>query len=90
MVVSNSPFGDQDIYEYTPAGAQVQAINVTPAADGRDLVIDRDGRVQIYNGPFDSTLKAYRPRRQHVSSRSFADWSTVNNLTYGGVAAFGR
>ena len=36
ILVSNSPFGDQDIFEYTPAGALVQSINVSPATDGRE------------------------------------------------------
>jgi len=90
IIVSNSPFGAQDLFEFTPAGAQVQKIPVAPAGDGRDLVIDRGGRVQIYNGTFNPTLTAYDAVSNTVSSRVFTGWSTVNNLTYGGIGAFGR
>ena len=90
IVVSNSPFGSQDLFEYTPAGVRVQQIPVTPAGDGRDLVIDRDGRVQLYNGSFAPTLTAYDPATGTFSSRTITGWSTDNNLTYGGIGAFGR
>jgi len=90
IVVSNSPFGDEDLFEYTPAGVLVQSINVSPANDGRDLIVDRAGRVQLYNGTFNPTLTQYDPLTNSFSSRSFAGWSTVNNGTYGGVATNGR
>jgi hypothetical protein len=90
IVVSNSPFGDEDLFEYTPAGALVQSINVSPANDGRDLIVDRAGRVQLYNGTFSPTLTQYDPLTNAFNSRTFAGWSTVNNLTYGGVATNGR
>jgi hypothetical protein len=90
ILVSNSPFGDEDIFEYTPAGALVQSINLSPANDGRDLIVDRAGRAQLYNGVFSPTLTQYDPKTNSFSSRTFAGWSTVNNLTYGGVATNGR
>src|SRR5258705_528327 len=43
IAVSNSPFGDEDLFEYTPAGVLVQSINVSPANDGRG------NRVDVYN-----------------------------------------
>jgi len=90
IVVSNSPFGDEDIFEYTPAGALVQSINVAPANDGRDLIVDRAGRVQLYNGTFTPALTQYDPLTNSFTARTFAGWSTVNNGTYGGVATNGR
>src|SRR5258706_3987954 len=90
IVVANSPFGDEDLFEYTPAGTLVQSINVAPADNGRDLLVDRIGRVHLYNGTFNPVLTQYDPVSGSFSSRSFAGWSTVNNLTYGGLATSGR
>lgn len=90
IIVSNSPFGSQALFEYTPGGSRVQQIPIVPAGNGRDLVIDRDGRVQIYNGTFGPSLTAYDAVSNTFSSRTFDGWSTVNNLTYGGIGAFGR
>jgi hypothetical protein len=90
ILVSNSPFGDEDLMEFTPAGTLVQSINISPANNGLDLIVDRDGRAQLYNGVFNPTLTQYDPKTNSFSSRTFAGWSTVNNLTYGGVATNGR
>jgi len=90
IIVSNTPSGEQDLFEYTPAGNLVQQIPIPVPGGARDLVIDRDGRVQIYNGTFNPTLTAYNAASNIFTTRSFAGWSTVNNLTYGGLGAFGR
>ena len=90
IITSNSPFGDLDLFEFTPAGTFVQEFQVTPAGDGRDLVIDRDGRVQLYHGTFSPVLTQFDAATNTFDSRSFAGWSTVNNLTYGGIGAFGQ
>lgn len=90
IIVSNSPFGVQSVYEYSTAGTRLQTFDFSPAADGRDLILDRDGRVQIYNGTFSPSLTSLDPVTNARSSRTFGEWSTVNNLTYGGIGAFGR
>jgi hypothetical protein len=75
------------LFEYTPAGVFVQQVPVVPRMGGSDLAIDRDGRVNINNSP---TLNIYSPATNTFSTRTFEGWSTVGNLTYGGIAAFDR
>jgi hypothetical protein len=78
------------LIEYTTAGAPVQTINVPLEGGGgiRDLAVDRFGNVQIYNGTFAPLLTQYDPRTGVFTHQPSA-FSTVNNLTYGGIAAAG-
>ena len=87
IIVHNADSGQDDLFEYTPAGVFVQQVPVVPRMGGSDLAIDRDGRVNINNSP---TLNIYSPATNSFSTRTFAGWSTVGNLTYGGIAAFDR
>ncbi len=87
ILVHNAPSSADDLYEYTPTGTLVQHIVVVPRQGGADLAIDRDGRVNINNSP---TLNIYSPATNTFSTRTFAGWTTVGNLTYGGIAAFDR
>jgi hypothetical protein len=90
IIISNSTSGFQDIFEYTPGGTLVQRIPIAPAGDGRDLVVDGNGQIQLYNGTFSPTLTQYNQATTSFGSQSFAGWSTVNNITYGGIATIGR
>ncbi len=79
--------------EFTPSGVLVQTFTVlfAPGGDGqpRDIVVDRDGNVQIYNGTFSPFLTTLNPVTGNViNNTTFPGWSTVNNITYGGIAAF--
>jgi len=65
IVVSNSPFGDEDLFEYTPAGILVQSINVSPANDGRDLIVD-PGTGSYYGNPAWRTV--HRGTRAHPTA----------------------
>jgi hypothetical protein len=87
IIVHNADSGHDDLLEYTPAGVFVQRVPVVPRMGGSDLAIDRDGRVNINNSP---TLNIYSPATNTFSTRTFAGWSTVGNITYGGIAAFDR
>lgn len=81
----------QKIIEYTPAGAVVQTITIpTGGGDGgaRDLIRDKNGNVQIYNGTFSPQLTQYNPSSATFSHQA-GSFSTANNLTYGGIAAAG-
>jgi hypothetical protein len=91
ILVSNNPFGStQTLYEVTPAGATVQTIQIPQAADdgARDLTLDRFGNVQIYNGTFSPVLTQYNPTT-NVFTHQASQFSTANNLTYGGIASAG-
>jgi hypothetical protein len=87
IIVHNADSSQDDLFEYTPAGVFVQQVPVVPRMGGSDLAIDRDGRVNINNSP---TLNIYSPATNTFSTRTFEGWSTVGNLTYGGIAAFDR
>jgi hypothetical protein len=87
IIVHNVPSGQDDLYEFTPAGVFIQQVPIVPRMGGQDLVIDRDGRVNINNSP---TLNIYSPATNSFSTRNFAGWTTIGNLTYGGIAAFDR
>ncbi|MBI3409430.1 MAG: Ig-like domain repeat protein [Planctomycetes bacterium] len=60
----------------------------TDLQDSRGLTVDPLGNVNIYNGTFDPYLSTYSPASQTWSHQTFSGWSTVNNGTYGTVAAF--
>jgi hypothetical protein len=82
------------ITEYTPAGAVVQTFNITPSTSApteslRDIVVDANGNVQIYNGTFDPVLSSLNPTTGSLSNRTFPGFSTINNGSFGGIGVFG-
>src|SRR5262245_58600479 len=80
--------------EYTPAGVLVQGLTVPPqgcdTVQLRSLVLDVHGNVQIYNGTFNPALTTYNPVAGTFASHFFLGLSTVANVTYGGIGAFGN
>lgn len=91
IIVSNAPGNRPSmIYEYTPDGTQVQAVEVQGDREPRDLVMDKNGHVNLYNGTFSPRWTTYDPLAGTFTHTSFSGWSTVNNLTYGGMAAYGK
>jgi len=82
------------LYEYTTTGTKTQTFNVpfpTSPRDNyvRDIAVDTDGNVEIFNGTFAPYLTTFTP-----STGSFThhpgDFSVVNNVSYGGVAIYGK
>jgi len=102
ILVSNSPLttGDPKLFEYTPFGQLVQEFDIPAFEVGgaRDLVMDSQANVQIYNGTFDPRLSTFDPHkipttdevRGFLSHAEFEGWSTANNATFGGIAATGE
>ena len=85
---------DYRINEYDADGNVIQTI-IPPAApkssdlqNPRDLIVNRAGQIQLYNGTFDPYLSTYSPNSDSWSHRTHAGWSTINNGTYGGIAQF--
>ena len=87
------------IAEYTTSGSRVQIIANVPNPDGtgdpndeqaRDLILGPDNAIYLYNGTFDPTLARFDLETTGVSQQSFAGWSTVNNITYGGLDRLGQ
>ena len=78
------------IYEYTPSGTRVQIIDVPAPGDtpNRGLTVDANGNIQVYNGTRQPYLSTYYPSSGTWQHQTFPNWFTVNNLSYGGVAAY--
>ncbi|MCG3125294.1 MAG: hypothetical protein CHACPFDD_00112 [Phycisphaerae bacterium] len=82
---------DYTIREYTPAGDLVQQWSIPPVGDPpflRDLTVSSDGIISAYNGTFDPFLTRLNPSTGAMNHRTFAGWSTVSGVGYGGVAAW--
>ncbi len=95
LLVAHSPVGSDVnalLQEYTPNGTLVRSITLPDFSDGfgdvRDIVVDRAGKVQIYNGTFEPRLTTYDPLTNGLSHQTFANWNTTANVTYGGLAAW--
>ncbi len=93
ILVSDEVFSSSGrIREFTPAGLLVQTFTFPTPGQPRDITVDANGNIQIYNGTFDPALNltTLNPvTGAVVANTPFAGWSTVNNITYGGIAAFG-
>lgn len=90
LLVSRQGYVD----EYTGAGLQIQRFIVpypstTNAADqNRDLIVDENGQIQLYNGTFLPTLTTIDPATGNATQEAIPGWSTINNVSYGGIATF--
>lgn len=84
---------NDQIHELTTDGELVDTILV-PYPGGsrpgtervRDLVVDPEGRILVYNGTFDPFLSTYDPSAGTWSHETHAGWSTENATYYGGIA----
>lgn len=78
-----------NLYELTPAGTQIQLLAIDSVSEtARDVVLDRSGLAAIYNGTFSPQLSLLEPVTVSWAHLPFTGWSTVNNVSYGGVAAY--
>jgi hypothetical protein len=86
--------GAYNLREYTPQGALVSSHPVPAAPSGeleaRGLSVGPDGNVNIYDGTFTPALATYTPATDSFAFQTFPGWSTVNNISYGEVAAYGH
>jgi hypothetical protein len=95
LVTVAGPYPQHLFREYTPTGALVRSVNIPPTPGSsfdyaRDLVEDPSGKVYIYNGTFTPYLAAYDPTTNSWTQTTYAGWSTVSNVSYGGLAEFGN
>lgn len=60
------------------------------AGYARDLAVLDDGRVAVFNGTFKPILSVYSPALHVWEHYSAPGWSTVNNVSYGGIDAIGE
>jgi hypothetical protein len=84
-----------NLMEYTQQGAFVslQPVALAPGSTdtiphGRGLSVDPTGNINIFDGSSNPFLATYSSGANSWSYRTFSGWSTVNNLTYGTVAAY--
>jgi hypothetical protein len=87
--------GDYRIIEYSADGTGLQIIVPQPApgsgdvAHPRDLVTSPLGEIHLYNGTFEPYMSTHDPALGSWSHATHAEWSTVNNVSYGGIARSG-
>ena len=56
---------------------------------GRDLIYDQSGKVHAYLGTFDPALSSYTLAGGGWTQRTHSGWSTVNNVSNGGIGQWG-
>lgn len=92
ILVSNLDSGQ--LTEHSVSGALRQSFATPDFERGfhdlRDIVLDLDGNVQMFNGTFTPRLSTLDPLTGAIVNRGMAGWSTVNNVSYGGIAAAGK
>jgi len=67
-----------------PAGAY-------PATEhARDIVMLAGGNIAVYNGTFDPYLSIYNATTSSWSHHTMPGFSTVNNVSYGGIDVLGN
>src|SRR5947209_13373380 len=74
--------GPPAVTEYAPDGSVVRVLTPPPTDDNRDVAVSPNGDIQLFNGTFSPELSTYHAGAW--SNQTVANWSTVNNLTYGG------
>ena len=81
------------LIEFNTGGGVVQTFNIPPApgtgSSLRDVIVSADGQAHMYNGTFTPQLTSLDPPTGAVENRTFPEWSTVNNVSYGGIGVFG-
>jgi hypothetical protein len=93
LVTTAGSYPQQFLKEYTPSGSLVRTVNVPPPPGSsgdtaRDLVQDAGGKVYVYNGTFTPALATYNPGTSAWTQQQYSGWSTVNNVSYGGVGLY--
>ncbi|ETX02789.1 MAG: hypothetical protein ETSY1_02255 [Candidatus Entotheonella factor] len=83
------------IYEYDANNTLLSSVSIpypgtSSTESARDLVVDSQGLVHVYNGTFDPYLSTYDPANGTWTHVTFEGWSTVNNQSYGGIAVYDR
>jgi hypothetical protein len=93
LVTVAGPYPQHLFREYTPTGTLVRSVNIPPTPGSsfdyaRDLVEDPSGNVSVYNGTFTPYLATYNPATASWTQTTYSGWSTVSNVSYGGLALY--
>ena len=95
ILIAHSPIGDDAVpllQEYTPDGTLVRSVPL-PSYSGEtgnvgDVVLDRKGNVQVFNGTSDPRLTTYDPVARTLVHTPFPNWNTPEDKLGGGLAAW--
>jgi len=97
LLITRSSFLDNDLLmEYTPDGQLVQALVIPGSQDqsrliAKDLVLDGQGNVQIFNGYDDVRLTTFDSITATFSDTEVPDWDMGQTFDqWGDIAAFGN
>lgn len=83
-------FDGGTLSEFTRDGSLVRQVAIPSMDSGlRDVVQGSDGQVHMFNGTFNPSLTSFNPNTGQFQHRTVPGWSTVNNLSYGGIAIVG-
>ncbi|WP_125931994.1 hypothetical protein [Thiosocius teredinicola] len=96
LVQSQTPGAiSYEVTEYLADGSALQTFVpvAAPASSDlwhpRDLVIADNGNVHVFNGTFDPYLSTYDSAADTWTHVTHTGWSTINNISYGGIATLG-
>lgn len=80
--------------EYNLQGGIIQTFSIpqppgqTEYLNPRDMAFTNSNQLHIYNGTFNPYLSSYDSSSDTWTNRTSSGWSTVNNGSYGGIAAW--
>ena len=83
------------IRRYDASGNELSSLPVvqppgqSDVLNARDFALDAQGRLYLFNGTFDPYLSNYDSQGGSWSHTTETGWSTINNVSYGGLALSG-
>ncbi len=86
---------DDVIYETQTDGTIVQSFatqypgGYPPTEYARDVAVDAEGLLHFFNGTFTPYMSTYDPVAGTWTHRTYPNWKTVNNISYGGIDVLG-
>ncbi|HEX3149293.1 MAG TPA: Calx-beta domain-containing protein [Gemmataceae bacterium] len=85
----------RDISVFSTGGSLLSTRTVPPNPQtndwaAKDVARTADGRWVVFNGTFNPSLAIYNPANGSWKHAYIAGWSTVSNMSYGGVTTAGK
>lgn len=78
------------LYEVSLDGVVQQSFSIPGTSESaRDIVMDTRGRVHVYNGTFIPQLSTFDPASMTWKHQTVPGWSTVNDVSFGGIGSVG-
>lgn len=86
---------NNQVYEYSIQGDFLQSFpteypgGYTLTEYARDIVMDHKGVIHVYNGTFSPYVSSYDTNAESWNHLTADEFSTANNISYGGIDVFG-